>query len=60
MSGAALSADMPGEEQEKFKQFMIQIDMSMSDEEIVNKLTYYLENENFPFKREVLRFCFKI
>ena len=45
MSGAALSADMPGEEQEKFKQFMIQIDMSMSDEEIINKLTYYLENE---------------
>ena len=24
---------------------MIQIDMSMSDEEIINKLTYYLENE---------------
>jgi len=45
MSGAALSADMPGEEQEKFKQFMIQIDMNMSDEEIINKLTYYLENE---------------
>ena len=45
MCGSVLSADMPGEEQEKFNQFMIEIDMHMSDEEIINKLTYYLENE---------------
>ena len=45
MCGSALAADLPGEEQDKYKQFMIEIDMSMSDEEIINKLSYYLEND---------------
>lgn len=51
MCGTALAADIPGEEQDAFKQFMIEIDMSMSDKEIINKLTYYLENDE---ERETL------
>jgi len=45
MCGAVLAADLPGEEQNIFKEFMIEIDMSMSDEEIINKLSYYLDND---------------
>tara|TARA_R100000808_G_scaffold14410_1_gene34065 strand:- start:822 stop:1739 length:918 start_codon:yes stop_codon:yes gene_type:complete len=45
MCGTALAADMPGEQQDQFKEFMIEIDMSMTDDEIINKLSYYLDNE---------------
>lgn len=45
MCGTALAADLPGEQQDQFKEFMIEIDMSMTDEEIINKLSYYLDNE---------------
>ena len=44
MCGVAMAADMPGEEQNKFKEFMIEIDMSMTDEEIAGKLIYYIKN----------------
>jgi len=46
MCNTALAADMPLEQQEEFSKFLIQIDMSMSDEEIINKLVFYLENED--------------
>tara|TARA_Y100001938_G_C8052348_1_gene412509 strand:- start:398 stop:1387 length:990 start_codon:yes stop_codon:yes gene_type:complete len=45
MCGTAIAADMPGEQQEQFKEFMIEINMSMTDEEIINKLSHYLDNE---------------
>ena len=51
MCGSALAADMPAEEQNIFKEFMIEIDMSMSDEEIINKLSYYLDNDE---ERQIL------
>ena len=50
MCGTAIAADMPGEEQEKFNKFLIEINMDMSDEEIIEKLSYYLDNENERFK----------
>ena len=42
--GTALAADIPGQNQQDFKEFLIEINMSMSDEEILNKLIFYLEN----------------
>jgi hypothetical protein len=45
MCGTVIAGDIPGEDQENFKKFIIEINMTMSDEEIINKLVYYLENE---------------
>ena len=45
MCGSAIAADMPGEQQAEFKNFLIEIDMSMTDQEIVDKLSYYLDND---------------
>ncbi len=44
MCGTALAADIPGEQQEQFKEFLIEINMSMTDKEITEKLCYYLDN----------------
>ena len=46
MCGAALAADIPDSEQESLKKFIIEIDLSMSDDEIIAKLEYYLENSD--------------
>ena len=43
MCGTALAADIPNN-CEEFKDFIIDIDMTMSDEEILNKLKFYLDN----------------
>ena len=43
-SGAVLCADLPDEDQSFFREFMIEIDGAMSDEEIISKLVYHLEN----------------
>jgi len=45
MCGTVIAGDIPGEDQENFKKFIIEINMEMTDDEIVNKLVYYLENE---------------
>ena len=45
MCGTVIAGDIPGEDQENFKKFVIEINMQMSDEEIINKLCYYLDNE---------------
>ena len=45
MCATALAADMPGEQQERIKEFLIEIDMGMTDSEIVNKLGFYIEND---------------
>ena len=44
MCGTAIAADMPGEQQEEFSKFLIEIDMSMCDDEIIDKLSFYLDN----------------
>lgn len=44
MCATAIAADLPGEQQEDFKKFLIEVNMDMSDEEIIEKLSFYLEN----------------
>lgn len=39
-------ADIPEQDSEDFKKMLIEITMDMSDDEIINKLVYYLENES--------------
>ena len=46
MCGTVLAADIPNGCEDEFKDFIIEINMDMSDEEILNKLTFYLENPN--------------
>ena len=45
MCGTAIAADIPGEDQENFKNFVIEINMDMTDGEITDKLIYYLRND---------------
>ena len=46
MCATAIAADIPGEQQEDISKFLIEINMLMSDKQIIDKLEYYLENEN--------------
>lgn len=46
MCASALAADLPDQDQEEFKQFIIEIDNKMKDKEIINKLIYYLEHDD--------------
>ena len=50
MCGTALAADLPEEDQENFNKFMIEINMDMTDEQIMNKLAYYLDNDEERLK----------
>ena len=52
MCGTALACDIPEEEQKSFRDILINIDYSMTDDEIINKLRFYLENENERIKKE--------
>mgnify|MGYP003647005383 CR=1 FL=1 len=45
MCGTAIAADLPGEDRGRFTNFVIEINMEMSDQEIVDKLSYFLDNE---------------
>ncbi len=45
LSGTALAADLPGEDHAFFREFLITVDSSESDDEIIEKLVYYLEND---------------
>ena len=45
MCASALAADLPDEDHEFFKKFMITLNNNMTDDEMVDKITYYLENE---------------
>ena len=44
MSGSVLAADLPNEDKDFFRKFVIEIDMSMSDREIIDKLIYHIEH----------------
>ena len=44
MCGTALAGDIPGEDQENFRKFVIEINLTMTDEEITDKLIYYLRH----------------
>ena len=45
MCGTVIAGDIPGEDQDNFRKFVIEINMQMSDEEIINKLVHYLDNK---------------
>jgi len=45
MCASLLAADLPNEDQDFFKQFMLVLDPSWSDEEIVHQLVKYVKND---------------
>ena len=45
MCGTVLAADIPNQDQEDFKKFLIEIDVEMPGDEILDKLRFYLEND---------------
>jgi len=53
MCGSLLAADLPDERHEFFKKYMLVIDPSDSDQTIIDKLAYYIENDE---EREKLIF----
>ncbi len=46
MCNSVLACDIPDQDKDIFSKIMITIDETMSDQEIANKLDYYLTNEN--------------
>jgi hypothetical protein len=44
MSATAIAADIPDEHPDEFRKFVIELDMKMTDEEIANRLAYYVDN----------------
>ena len=52
MCGTALACDLPDEEQQDFRQILINIDNSMSDDEIIGVLKRYLLDENLRKQKE--------
>ena len=46
MCGTVMVADIPGEDQVRFKSFVVEISMIMTDQEIIDKLVHYIDNEN--------------
>ena len=46
MSGTAIAGDLPGQDQDEFKDFVIELTMDMSDEDIIDKLRWYIHNED--------------
>ena len=45
MSGSIILGDLPFEDNE-YKNFIIEVNMKMTDKEILNKIIYFLENKN--------------
>lgn len=45
MCGSAIAGDIPNQDQDKFREFVIEIDMSMTDDQIINKLKWYLDHD---------------
>lgn len=48
MTNTAIAGDIPDQETDKedFEKFVIKLDINMTDQEIIDKIIYYLENEN--------------
>jgi hypothetical protein len=49
MSGTAVAGDIPNlstEDTNRFKEFVIELSMDMSDDEIIKKLIYYMDNKD--------------
>lgn len=54
MCGSVIAGDIPNDDSDSFKKFVIEINMDMTDEEIISKITEYLDNpeklNNFRIK----------
>lgn len=46
MCGTALAADLPGQDHDSIKKWLIEIDMTMTDEQIMEKLIYYIDHDS--------------
>lgn len=46
MCGSVICGDIPYEDKDNFKKFVIEVTLDMSDEEILSKIIYYLENND--------------
>lgn len=46
MCGSAIAGDIPNQDQAEFREFVIEIDISMTDDQIVEKLKWYLDHED--------------
>lgn len=46
MCGTAIASDIPNEDIDNFSKFVIELDMSMSDKDIIHKLEFYLKNKD--------------
>jgi hypothetical protein len=54
MCHGVIAADIPDEDEEEFRKFVIELDMKMSDEEIIARLEYYLRDEDkLKYLREI-------
>lgn len=42
---SVVAGDIPDQDQDDFKKFVIEINVNMSDEEIIDKISYYLNNQ---------------
>ena len=51
MCGTALACDIPDEEKDEFRKFVIRIDNGMTDDEIIRSLTYFLDKEDERTRR---------
>ncbi len=44
MCGTAIAGDLPGEQRDEISKFLIEIDLDMHDNEIMEKLSFYIDN----------------
>jgi glycosyltransferase involved in cell wall biosynthesis len=51
MCGSVICGDIPYEDKESFKQFVVEVNMEMSDSEILNKIINILEDEQSLLKK---------
>jgi hypothetical protein len=46
MSNSVIASDIPDQDQEDFRKFVLEINMEMTDDEILKKLMFYADNED--------------
>ena len=54
MCGGVIVGDIPYEEQDDFRKFVIEVNMQMTDKEIVNKISAHLENKEILLKYSLI------
>ena len=54
MSGGVIVGDIPYEDQDDFRKFVIEVNMEMTDEEIVDKIRGALENKELLLKYSII------